>query len=172
MGEAGTWCLLAGVGFFHPQPPASMKEGRVDQEAGLLGSQSKRPPGDLVNSRKQGKDSSPTLWFGAIRSFIHSCNLCPSPRQGPRVTWQSSWSKMDSFPALVILSGAKRKIICRSQWLTDIEDDNCCVCLAPTMCQELFWAGAPALRGMCCGGECDGLWNGKCWAAGPPVQTI
>lgn len=48
--------------------------------------------------------------------FIHSCRLCLSPRQGPRVTWQSAWSKMDSFPALVILSRANGERIHYSLW--------------------------------------------------------
>lgn len=102
-------CRLARVVASRPQSPAPMREGRVDQEAGPLGSQGRRPPGDLGNSRKRAK-SSPSPWFGAIHLFIHSCRLCPSPRRGPRMTRQSSQSNTGSFPALVILSGAKREI--------------------------------------------------------------
>lgn len=64
----GMPCHLAEMGVFLPS--VSMKEGRVGQQARLLGSKGQRPPGHLVDSSTQGKDSSPGP--GSVHSLIGS----------------------------------------------------------------------------------------------------
>lgn len=113
MGEAEMRCLLAAVALIHPQSLASMQEGRVDQEARLLGSQGQATR-RLRQFQEAGQKQQP---------YTHSYCLCPNLRQDPRVPWQSSWSQMDSPPALVIIKNNLLFLV-----VTDIEDECCCIC--------------------------------------------
>lgn len=74
---SGVRCLLAGVGV--SLPSVSMKEGRVGQQARLLGSREQRPPGAFVDPSTQGEDSSLRPWFGPPRDSFTSASPAPAP---------------------------------------------------------------------------------------------
>lgn len=75
--ESGVRRLPAGVGV--SLPSVSMKEGRVGQQARLLGSKGQRPPGALVDPSTQGEDSSRRPWFGPPRDSFTPASSAPAP---------------------------------------------------------------------------------------------
>jgi len=101
MRGSGMRSLLAGMGVFLPL--VSMKEGRVGQQARLLGSKGQRPPGNLVDSSTQGEDNSPRPWFGPPTNSFIPASSAPAPGKA-----SVSWPKTGSPPALVNLSRARR----------------------------------------------------------------